>query len=501
MPLFVVLVVAEAAWFFLTKMSERHTHAEAIKGAFYILIAWGLLYIVIIALFPAPPMPVRLSVYPLGGPNMPEGMGNQLASEIEEAVASVHPRWCVGAFHRLGMPVPAATSVPSNIAGIIPLIQLDWVVCGEWKTQTLDASSVELRLKLVRAGSHDTLHINISGETDQAIKFAATKITELAHLTHSTATIAPLTPAWRIACARTQVVTKYDTTQQKLWRVALHSDPKSLGGVTSMISYFIDHPGVDTLLFHMAPTAQQLIKIGDRYIPFLITIGQWHRSRGDKKAASNSWLRAEILAPVRPEIHYYLGTLDSDLVKTKYETTPQEHLERAVELDPGYELARMQLVLAMPINTIQHKYEKTVEAGLAINPSSLMLLSRRAYYQILLNQNDQGIATINQIIAVDPGNADAYYNLGIGYIQKGDTASAMKEFYKSYSMNGTVENLFYLATIYEERAVWDSAIYYYEQRYKYGSKSQDPLATEHARIRMLKLLDEHEQTTIPSKKK
>ncbi len=488
-PLIVLLVLVEVAWLFTSVKSETHTRKRTIKGTIWIALVWAIIYLVLIILFPAPPMPVRLAVYPLAGNEQPVGMGHQLAAELEESIAATHPRWVTGSFQRLGKVLKASASIPPEDAKLLPLIKVDWLVCGSWVCESPE--QMQFNLKIVRVGKRDTVSIQANGDCNTAVRDAATKIADITGMDRNPATIAPLSKEWRIACARSRVVAVYDSTQSVLFRNALKSDEKSLGGITLLINYFIDHPGQDTLLLHVVPTAEKLIKIGDKYPPFLLALGSWHRNTGDKKNAASAWLHALILSPVRPEVHFLLGHLDSSLVANKFEKSPKEHLQRAVEIDPGYVDARMRLLSMIPLNTLVHEYENLVEDGLKINPTSFPLLSRRAHYLIIYGKQPEAIQTLNQMLVVQPENATLFYNRGIAYLQGGDTTAATADFYKSWSLHGTVENLYYLGVIYESHEQWDSAIYYYQTRYKFADKSDDALATAHARVRLLKLLDEH----------
>ena len=71
---------------------------------------------------------------------------------------------------------------------------------------------------------------------------------------------------------------------------------------------------------------------------------------------------------------------------------------------------------------------QTMELAAAKFPERVPTLLKLAEFQLILNQADESLVTVNEILKLDPNNAEAFVMMGMNFEQKGDEARAINSF-------------------------------------------------------------------------
>ncbi|MDK9699531.1 MAG: hypothetical protein OEM52_05210 [bacterium] len=483
-----VLLLAQSAWWYIVYRNRVTAGYRAVKNSLWIFLGWLSLFLLLRYWMPSLVLPIRLAVYPLAGPEFKSGLGYQLARELEEGIAATNQRWSVGAFRRLGSrPLPAYSL--SDADGNLPkLLLLQWIVTGEWQPVPTQTDQITLQLKLTNIATGENSIFEKTGNTNQILEQLANEIANATGHRKRPARVAPMSPLWRSVCARSIIAEPNDTTVIKEFEQAYHSDSLATSGFAWMLQYRMRSKELDPEIQRWEPAMLRLLHYAETQPLFLQTMGEYLRRRGDVEKAAAALLLAHGHAPANPEPHFYLSLMSPSQTQTKFQKTAPAHATRAVELDPGYELARLRMLEFLPPNPLQNLLAAIVEPGLKINPDSPQLLLRKAYYQLSEANPTQVLVTLNRVINLDSTISTAYYNRGIAYLRMNDTTKAIVDFHKCWAMNGTVESLYYLGIIYENSAQIDSAIFYLNLRYKNSSRATDGQATIMARGKLVNLL-------------
>jgi tetratricopeptide (TPR) repeat protein len=177
---------------------------------------------------------------------------------------------------------------------------------------------------------------------------------------------------------------------------------------------------------------------------------------------------------------------DARMAKIGY-GSEKELLQHVLYLNPCDESARLRLA------DIEYSANRTaasrsaIDELLRIHPRSLdglMFLGKLA-----ASQRDFITITkiYEQIFAIDPRNADAYYNLGIYYFQIEDWANAEKLFNRAVRLGNHVDSHLYLGQIYEHQGQTGKALEEYRLRIRLKRGLNDRFA-DVARQRLYTLL-------------
>jgi tetratricopeptide (TPR) repeat protein len=186
---------------------------------------------------------------------------------------------------------------------------------------------------------------------------------------------------------------------------------------------------------------------------------------------------------------------DARMEKIGY-SNEKELLQHILYLNPCDESVRLRLAdIEYSANRIAASRTE-IEALLRIHPRSLdglMFLGKLA-----ASQRDFLTLTniYEQIFAIDPSNADAYYNLGIYYFQIEDWANAEKLFNRAVRLGNHLDSHLYLGQIYEHQGKTEKAIEEYRLRIHQKHGMNDRYA-DVAMQRLYSLL-KPDSTLIPS---
>lgn len=106
--------------------------------------------------------------------------------------------------------------------------------------------------------------------------------------------------------------------------------------------------------------ARRALTVNPRYMAALVNLGNGHAALGQSEAARKSFEMAAAVEPGSPLPHYSLGVLADEM------GTPREairHYETALRLDPGFEDAVVNLVLAR-----DRERQAIGDPGITLNP-------------------------------------------------------------------------------------------------------------------------------------
>lgn len=78
---------------------------------------------------------------------------------------------------------------------------------------------------------------------------------------------------------------------------------------------------------------------------------------------------------------------------------------------------------------------KTMERAAELYPERIPTLLKLAEFQLILKQYNESMKTIDQVLRLDPQNADAYFWFGMNFKEKGDTVRAINSFQKAVEIN------------------------------------------------------------------
>lgn len=113
-----------------------------------------------------------------------------------------------------------------------------------------------------------------------------------------------------------------------------------------------------------------------------------------------------------------------------------------------------------------------------LNPDHLAVLMMLGRIFVTKNELLQTLPLFEHILALDPANADAYYNLGIAYYNQENDTTAIRFFERALQLNDHADARLYLAYIYERRKDMDKAIHYLRERIRLSTGDDDVFAGE-----------------------
>lgn len=490
-PIFSILLIFLVSLAYTKIRNPQYPNSLIKKYLLYILFSWLLLFGIVRINFPPPAYPIRLAVYPLLNEKNDDEMSYQLSRELEEAISSTNYRWTVGAFQRLSWrPIPAK-EIPDTISQLPKLLKLKWLVTGQWRSNDSVKKHLELNLTLSKINSNVKFEIRESGSPNEVIRNVADKIAEFTQRKIEQVTFQSLSPEWRRACAQTFSKNRDTTVTAFLFQKAIQSDSLCLIGYAWWIEYLCKSKQYQRYLPYLKDRIPNLLKFAETYPLFLNSIGDFYRLIGEADKAISAFLLANHYAPTKPEPHYFLALLNRSEAKTKFQKSNFAHLLRAIELDPGYESARLKLLSLIQPSGLSRDIENYILPGLEIAPYSKELLLMASYFQLERFPPEEVIQTLDKLISIDSIYANAYYNRGIAKLRAKDTIGAKNDFYQTIRKQGSVEAYYYLGLIYEMEQQWDSAIFYYNHRIKFAKQATDQIATQRARDKLLYLLRKH----------
>ncbi len=126
---------------------------------------------------------------------------------------------------------------------------------------------------------------------------------------------------------------------------------------------------------------------------------------------------------------------------------PELYYNRALQLydQEGYDQAIKDLLAALRLDSTRVEYYhlladayldyfqsrnaiQTMEKVVGLYPERIPSLLKLSEFQLILEQHDASMRTIDRILRIDPQNAEAYFMFGMNFKEIGDTARAINSF-------------------------------------------------------------------------
>jgi tetratricopeptide (TPR) repeat protein len=144
------------------------------------------------------------------------------------------------------------------------------------------------------------------------------------------------------------------------------------------------------------------------------------------------------------------------------------------------------------IEKLRAVYEKRllttlIEDGLYINPHSKRLLLDASALYIEMSKYSRAAEHCLTLIADDPRNHEALYNLGLCRLWQNNYEESIALFDSSRSNGGTIENLYYIGVVNQLQKNYPEAIAWYQKRFAASNGKEDQGAiSSRARIAALR---------------
>lgn len=191
--------------------------------------------------------------------------------------------------------------------------------------------------------------------------------------------------------------------------------------------------------------------------------------------------------PDDPRVAFYLSRLMDNRLADITPKTGRGLAERALQLAPGYEAARLALIDRLRGTNDRRQAVKVVEAGLRITPHSRRLLLTASAIYLEMREYARAEVLCQRLLAEDPANPEALYNLGLCHLWLKRYDEAVAVFDSSHKCGGTVENLYYIGVTYQFKGDYPLAIEWFQKRFAaMQSLTDQGAATSRERIKMLR---------------
>jgi len=111
---------------------------------------------------------------------------------------------------------------------------------------------------------------------------------------------------------------------------------------------------------------------------------------------------------------------------------------------------------------------------LRLNPYSELLLLTASVFQLEDFNSEGAVESCRRLLEINPNNAKAWYNQGMGLLNLGRFEEAVLSFQASLNNGGTPNNYFYLGYVYQKQQQWAEALKFYQKRLNFPESSSDP---------------------------
>lgn len=144
--------------------------------------------------------------------------------------------------------------------------------------------------------------------------------------------------------------------------------------------------------------------------------GLMHACLGDESQAVSDYHRALLYDPSLAKVHERLG--DYEFRRGDYEGAFEEH-SLAVEIDPVRASAWVGKAQALQFLLRFDECMESASQALRVDPGHWPAYSARGICAFEMGDYERGVADYERYVAEVPDDADAWYNLGIGYRRNG----------------------------------------------------------------------------------
>jgi|GEM_PF-6052278 tetratricopeptide (TPR) repeat protein len=213
--------------------------------------------------------------------------------------------------------------------------------------------------------------------------------------------------------------------------------------------------------------------------------GEWQCLRGayfvyaERWSEAERWLfRAYRRDPSDGRTLYWLSHLHPSRLKKLGLRSREKALRAALQRNPLLFEARLALAEQLMSERRFPAAREEMERLLALNPDHEGGLMMAGRLFMAMNDIPNSLRTYKHVLDLNPGNADAYYNLGILYFHTGHLDDARALFQRAVEINDHADSHFYLGLIYEKLGLLDKALHEYRVRIGLRKGPADAYADE-----------------------
>lgn len=120
---------------------------------------------------------------------------------------------------------------------------------------------------------------------------------------------------------------------------------------------------------------------------------------------------------------------------------------------------------------------KTMKKAVEKFPGRIPTLLKFSEFYFILKQYDSSLSTINEIVKIDPQNADAYFMLGMNFREMGDTDKALNSLQRAVEIDADMVDAWILLGDIHEQKGQDIASKYYQNAVESNPQNIEALHT------------------------
>ncbi len=209
-----------------------------------------------------------------------------------------------------------------------------------------------------------------------------------------------------------------------------------------------------------------------------LTLGQAYIYAKKWNDAELALRRAYAQDSLNSKLYLSLAQLHMSRVQDLGYKDELELCRRALALNPFDSEAAIATANHLLLSNRRDEAITLLETYRRLNSDHLPVLMMLGRIFVTKNEILQTLPLFEHILALDPANADAYYNLGIAYYNQENDSTAIRFFERALQLNNHADARLYLAYIYERRNDMDRAIRYLRERIRLSTGDDDIFAGE-----------------------
>ena len=287
--------------------------------------------------------------------------------------------------------------------------------------------------------------------------------------------------AW-LLLARGHLLNKEEGQAKEKAKKALELKPDFLDARKFLYGMFLQDKDYDTAI----ATIQSYLRLNDKDITNLVTLGEVYALKGDDAQARVTFQKIIALEPKNPQGYFQMARLG---LKTKKTDEALKYADKALQEQPNY-LPALQLVVG--IYQEQKQPEKALAAvrqNLARSPKNPQLHQMLGELLLIQKQPQAAVAPLEEVLNLNPRQVSALQLLALAYQQMPNADQALQQLEAKVAdpKSSPIISLV-LATVYERQQKFDQAINLY------NSLLARNLFTALARNNLAYLMAEHQPT-------
>lgn len=292
----------------------------------------------------------------------------------------------------------------------------------------------------------------------------------------------PQDPQVWLLLARAHLLNKEEGQAKDMAKKALEIKPDFLDARKFLYGIFLEAKDYDGAI----NTIQGYLRLNDKDINNLITLGSVYALKGDDAQARATFQKIINLEPKNPQGYYQLALLE---FKAKKLDEALRYADKALQEQPNF-LPALQLIVG--INQDQKQPDKALAAvrrTLARSLKNPQLHQMLGELLLIQKQPQAAVAPLEEALTLNPRQVSALQLLALAYLQMQDSDTALQQL-EAKVADPKASPIFslVLATVYEQEQKFDKAITLY------NSLLARNLFTSMARNNLAYLLAEYQPT-------